>query len=107
MERNNKIAIIGEKESILPFKAVGVDVFPVERYFEAVEILKKLARDYSVIFVTEDLAKEIEETLDRYRVKPFPAIIPIPKASGSDGYGMENISKNVEKAIGIDILNMK
>ncbi|MFA7663740.1 MAG: V-type ATP synthase subunit F [Clostridia bacterium] len=107
MERNNKIAIIGAKENILPFKAVGVHVFPVNHYFEAVEVLKKLARDYSVIFITEDLAAEINETLDRYRAKPYPVILPIPGAMGSTGYGMKNISHNVEKAIGLDILNIK
>lgn len=107
MERNNRIAIIGAKENILPFKAVGVHVYPVNRYFEAVEVLKKLARDYSVIFITEDIAAEINDTLDRYRVKPYPVIIPIPGAMGSTGYGMENISNNVEKAIGVDILNIK
>lgn len=107
MERNKKIAIIGAKDSILPFKAVGVEVYPVNHYFEAVEVLKKLARDYSVIFVTEEIAVQISETIDRYRAKPYPAIIPIPGASGSNGYGMKNISQNVEKAIGIDILNIK
>ncbi|NLT19109.1 MAG: V-type sodium ATPase subunit G [Firmicutes bacterium ADurb.Bin080] len=107
MERNCKIAMIGAKENILPFKAVGVQVFPVSQYFEAVDLLKKIARDFSVIFITEDLASEINETLDRYRAKPFPVILPIPGATGSTGYGMKNISHNVEKAIGVDILNIK
>lgn len=41
MDRNNKMAIIGQKDNILPFKAVGVETFPVTHYFEAVETLKK------------------------------------------------------------------
>ena len=43
MRNNNKIAVIGDKHSILSFKAVGVDVFPARNYFEAQDTLKKLA----------------------------------------------------------------
>lgn len=106
MERNQKIAIIGQKDNILPFRAVGVEIFPITHYFDAVETLKKLAREYSIIFITEDVAKEIEDTIDRYRTKPYPVIIPIPSAQGSSGYGLKNIFDNVERAIGVNILDV-
>lgn len=107
MDRNNKMAIIGQKDSILPFNAVGVETFPVTHYFEAVETLKKVARSYSIILITEDFAKKIEDVIDRYRTKPYPIILPIPSAQGSTGYGMKNISSNVERAIGVNILDIK
>lgn len=102
--RNNKIAVIGDKDSILAFKAVGVDVFSVRNEFEASDTLKALAREYAVVFITEDIAKTIENIIDRYKNRPYPAVIPIPGASGSTGYGLKAISKNVEKALGADIL---
>jgi len=102
---NNKIAIIGDKDSILAFKAIGVDVFPIKDGAHADDTLKRLAREYSVIFVTEDIFASVSETAERYKTKPFPAVIPIPSAAGSMGYGMNNISKNVEKALGVDIFN--
>jgi V/A-type H+-transporting ATPase subunit F len=105
--RNNKIAVIGDKDSILAFKAIGVEAFPIKNYFDAAETLKKLARDYAVIFITEDIAENIIDIVNRYKTRPYPAVIPIPSASGSTGLGMRNISKNVEKAIGVDILNNK
>jgi V/A-type H+-transporting ATPase subunit F len=104
---NNKIAVIGDKDSVLAFKAVGADVFPVKNTFDAAETLKKLAKDYAVIFITEDIAEKISDVADRYKTRPYPAVIPIPGVCGSNGYGMSNISKNVEKAIGTDILNKK
>ena len=107
MDRNNKMAIIGQKDIILPFKAVVVETFPVTQYFEAVETLKKVARSYSIILITEDFAKKIEDVIDRYRTKPYPIILPIPSAQGSTGYGMKNISSNVERAIGVNILDIK
>ena len=104
---NNKIAVIGDKDSILAFKAVGADVFPIKNYFDAAETMKKLARSYAIVFVTEDIAENISDIIDRYKTRPYPAVIPIPGAAGSTGYGMSGISKNVEKAIGSDILNKK
>ena len=100
----DKIAVLGDKDSILAFKAVGVEVFPVNEETEARETLKKLARKYSVIFVTEDIAIKINDVIERYKARPYPAVIPIPSSSGSNGYGMDSIHKNVEKAIGADIL---
>ena len=102
--REDKIAVLGDKESILAFKAIGVDVFPVNEEEEAREELKKLARKYSVIFITEDIAIKINDVVERYKAKPYPAVIPIPSSNGTNGYGMDQIHKNVEKAIGADIL---
>ena len=104
---NDKIAVIGDKDSVLAFKAVGADVFPVTSDEHASETLKKLARSYPVIFVTEDIAQKITETVDRYKTRPYPAVIPIPGAAGNLGYGMQGISRNVEKALGTDILDKK
>lgn len=104
MPEVNKIAVIGDKDSILAFKAIGVDVFSARNSFEAQDTLKKLAREYAVVFITEDLAAEIPDILKRYKTRPFPAVIPIPTAQGSTGFGMKALSKDVEKAIGADIL---
>ena len=104
--RNDKIAVIGDKDSILAFKAVGADVFPVTEE-DAASTLKKAARSYPIIFVTEDIAIKIEDMNDRYKTRAYPAVIPIPGAQGSNGYGMKIISDNVEKAIGTDILSKK
>lgn len=104
MLSNNKVAIIGDADSILAFKALGVDAFPAKSYFEVQSTLKKLAREYAVIFITEDIAEEMQDLLLRYKARPFPAVIPIPSAQGSTGFGMKGLSRDVEKAIGADIL---
>lgn len=105
--RNNKIAVIGDKDSILAFKAVGADVFPIKNYFDAADTLKKLARSYAIIYITEEIAENIADIVARYKTRPYPAVIPIPGAQGSTGFGMRGISKDVEKAIGTDILSEK
>lgn len=102
--RKEKIAVVGDKDSVLAFKAVGLDVFPILDEEEASDKVRLLAREYAVIFVTEKLAAKMEPLLKRYKARAYPAVIPIPDASGSTGFGLYGIKKDVEKAIGADIL---
>ena len=100
-----KIGVVGDKDSILAFKALGIDVFPVTRSDEARKIIDKLAMsDYGIIFVTEQAAQEIEETIERYIKQMLPAIILIPSNQGTLNIGMQRINDNVEKAVGVNIL---
>ncbi len=99
-----KIGVIGDKDSILGFKAVGLSVFPVTNSSEAENMLKKLSNEFAVIYVTEQLAKDIVETIDMYKDSRFPIIIPIPGNQGSLGIGMQGVKKSVERAVGADIL---
>jgi len=101
----HKIGVVGDKDSILAFKALGVDVYPVVSKEEARRTIDTLASEnYGIIFVTEQLAKDIPETIKRYNSEVIPAIILIPSNKGSLNIGLANIDKNVEKAIGSNIL---
>lgn len=100
-----KIAIIGDKKSILPFNSVGLDIFITYEAQEAARTVDRLAREkYGIIFITEELASLIPQTIDRYKESILPSIIPIPSCKGTTGIGMDSINKNVEKAIGSNIL---
>ena len=99
-----KIGVMGDHDSIYGFAALGFDTFPAEGD-EAKRILKELAEsDYAVIYITEELAKEIQDQLDRYRDQLLPAIIQIPGVSGNTGEGVRDVHLSVEKAVGSDIL---
>lgn len=105
MIKSGKIAIIGDKDSILAFKAVGAEIFNARSGFEANDILRTLAKqDYAVIFISEDLAENIKDTLEKLKSRAFPTVIPIPKQGHNSGFGMKGLKKDVEKAIGADIL---
>lgn len=100
-----KIGVVGDKDSVLAFKAIGIDVFPVVEDDEARKIIDKLAMEgYAVIFVTEQVAQNIEETIERYNKMITPAVILIPSNQGSLNIGMKRIQDNVEKAVGVNIL---
>ena len=101
-----KIGIIGDRESVLCFSALGFTVFEVEDAKSAETVLKNAAesKEFAVLFITEKLAMEIDETIGRYKDLPLPAITVIPGRGGSTGYGLANIKKAVERAVGADIL---
>ena len=100
----NKIGVVGDSDSVLGFKSLGLDVFPATGG-DVMKVINRLATGgYAIIFVTEQAAEQAAETIDRYKTSPFPAIIPIPSNRGTTGIGMNGIHANVEKAIGADIL---
>ena len=60
-----KMAIIGDGDSVLAFKAVGIDAFSVNHPEKARDLLKKLAKTYQIVFITDALAKEISDTISQ------------------------------------------
>ena len=101
----NKIGIIGDRDSVLGFMAVGFSVEIADEPKHAVQSLKKMAEDgYAIIYITEELASQITDEIDKYKDDMVPAIVLMPSKNGGVGLGMRNIKKSVERAIGADIL---
>lgn len=104
-----KIAIIGNNNTILGFKTIGVNAFPVNDKEDAVAALTKIKEtdDYAIVFITEDwLDKLFNEVNELFGSNPLPAIVGIPSQKGSTGAGLKNLSHIVERAVGSDILNI-
>ena len=87
-----KMAIVGDGESITVFKAAGVAAFPAENSDAAKELVRKLAKEYAIIF------------LKRFDEEPYPVVLSVPSQKGTTGYGDELIKKAMERALGVDIL---
>ena len=105
MAATYRIAVIGDWESVMGFRALGLDTYPVTSAEEARKTVHELAKqDCSVIYLTETLAKDMEDVLARYKDELRPAIILIPGQAGSLGIGKANIQKAIERAVGADIL---
>ena len=100
-----KFAIVGDGDSIMVFKAAGVDTFPAQDDKKAREILRKIAQEYSVIFVTEELARLLGDFMKRFDEEPYPVVLVIPSSKGSTGYGAEVLKDAMERALGVDILS--
>ncbi len=100
-----QIAVVGDQDSVLGFKALGLSVYPAGSAEEARAIVHRLAKENcAVIYLTETLAAQLESEIDRYKDALTPAIILIPGKEGPQGIGMGNIRRAVERAVGADIL---
>jgi len=101
-----KIGIIGDRDSVLGFMALGFSVHEADDAEAAADVLAELVRsgEYAAIFLIEDYAVLLEEETAKYKNLPLPAITVIPGRNGSSGYGMANIKSAVERAVGADIL---
>lgn len=83
-----KMAVMGDKASIFGFASIGLNVFPVEEEKEAKKLLKRLCKnDYAVIYITEALAENLKEEIDKYRQESIPAIILIPELRATPARG--------------------
>ena len=105
MAMTYQIAAVGDWESVMGFRALGLDTYPVADAAQAREKIKELAKwNCAVIYLTEQLAKDMEDVISRYKDEIRPAIILIPGRQGSLGIGKNNIQRAIERAVGADIL---
>lgn len=102
-----KIAVIGGKDTVIGFKAVGLEACPAVNAAEALQALRDLTKegsDYAIIYIEEKLAQEISHEINKFKDSPTPAIILIPGREGSLGLGQEALKAAVERAVGTNIL---
>ena len=100
-----KIAVLGDRDSIYGFAALGLEIFPVQDKEAGARTLRQLAdQGYGVIYITEELASGLEEEMARYRESLLPAVIPIPGVRGNTGMGIAMVKRSVEQAVGSDII---
>ncbi|MDE6029591.1 MAG: V-type ATP synthase subunit F [Clostridiales bacterium] len=106
MEKIGKIAVIGDSESATAFLAIGAAVHKVDDEVKAAEVLRELSKsdEYAVILVTENYAAKMEGLMQKLKQQAFPVVLSIPCSTGSNGFGMAGVKKDVEKAVGVDIL---
>lgn len=110
LDKSLPMAAVGSYDSILPFKAIGLDVIVItdENRDSLGQIMNKFARSgYAALFVEESLFASNQEAVDEVNESTDMCIIPVPNQSGSMGVGLNSIRKNVERAVGMDIFGVK
>lgn len=108
-----RIAVIGQRQDILGFSALGFTLFEANTTDEALAALKSATKGaaagstdggYAVIFITEAYASDLAEEISRFDDLPTPAILPIPSATKDGGFGIRALHDRVKRAVGSDIL---
>ena len=99
-----KIAVVGDKESIFGFSAIGMDIYPAYEEQEIKEIIPKLIEEnYAIIYITENVSIKAKKYIEKLEKNKIPAIVTIPSNTGSLKYGEKRIKDMVQKAVGIEI----
>ena len=100
-----KISVIGERNAVFGFSALGLDVHSAETEEETRSVLRALLKeDVGILYLTEKAAQYVADEIAKLRFDPTPAGILIPGLSGNTGKGMEEVEKSVEKAVGSKII---
>ena len=101
----SKVGIIGDKDTVMGFLALGIDIFPAYSAEEIKKTIHKLAeKEYAIIYITEEASLKAKESLAKYKDMELPVIIVIPGIGGSMGLGMNEVRESAKRAIGADIL---
>lgn len=103
-----KIGVIGGRETVMGFKALGLEAFPVSDEKEAHEVFRNLTKtehqEYAIIYLEESYALALSSEIEKFKDSPTPAVILIPGRNGSLGLGQSALKAAVERAVGSDIL---
>ena len=100
-----KVAVVGDKDSVMGFLALGIDIFPAYDADEIKKTIHKLVEEgYAIIYITEQASLLGADTIARYKDNELPAIIVIPGIQGSMGIGMNEVRQSAKRATGMDLL---
>ncbi|MHC2995387.1 MAG: V-type ATP synthase subunit F [Candidatus Atribacteria bacterium] len=103
-----KIALVGDRDSIIGFQLLGISIFPVTNKEETINILNELIKEkYAAVFITEEIASQIFEKIEELQKISLISLTIIPNKLEKKDLGLKILRKNMEKAIGIDILFRK
>ncbi len=108
--QGSPMAAVGSYDSILPFKAIGLDVVEItdENKDSLGQIMNKFALSgYAALFIEEALFTKYQQAVDEVNESTDMCIIPVPNQSGSMGVDLSSIRRNVERAVGMDIFGVK
>lgn len=106
---NKQLAVVGEKATVVAFEGLGVAAFPVESAEEARKVITKLIRkkEHAVIFVTEDIGKDIGDIIAESARQYEPSVVLVPSSAGSQKIGLKKLSQVLKRALGTDILKIE
>lgn len=100
-----KVCVVGDHGDLLPYRMAGIDCFEPGDTDELDRLIDRLsARNYGIIYLMENWALRVPETVERFERELTPAIIPLPGRFGGTGYGEGRLHRLVEQAIGTNIL---
>ena len=103
---SDKIAAIGDRDTVTGFRLVGVSECAVPKSPEETRnLLYQFFRDPSMglIIITEPLAAEVENVIVELSQSPVPVILLVPDRDGTTGAFEAVLKELIRRAVGIEI----
>lgn len=105
MVTEGTVAFIGDKDSVLGFRALGVrTVVPEDTAHASEEFAELVRQEVSVIMVTEELAESLADQIEKTAHMTVPAVVVLPAVTGRRGRGRETIRRLITRAVGVDLM---
>jgi V/A-type H+/Na+-transporting ATPase subunit F len=99
---DSKVMVIGDRDAVLGFGALGVKVSTPSAETGQVRdaIREAINEEVAILFITERLAEEVPDMIKDLAQRPLPSVVVIPDASGSKGLGLKKLDEIIIKAVG-------
>jgi V/A-type H+-transporting ATPase subunit F len=106
---SSQLAVVGERATVVAFEGLGIAAFPVRSVDEARKTVSALIRkkEHAVIFVTEDIGKDIPDVIAESAREYAPSVVLVPSSAGSQQIGLRKLSRVLKRALGTDILKVE
>jgi len=104
----SRLAVVGERATVVAFEGLGLAAFPVSSTDEARETVSNLIRkrEHAVIFITEDIGEKIPDVIAESSRQYFPSVVLVPSSAGSKQIGLKKLSQVLKRALGTDIMQI-
>ncbi len=101
-----KVAFIGDADSVLGFRALGVEtVVPVSGDDAREQFERLIKEETSVIMITEDLMDQLQDQIDETVHLAVPSVVVLPGVKGTQRKGENTIRELIIKAVGVDLMS--
>jgi vacuolar-type H+-ATPase subunit F/Vma7 len=102
----NKVAVIGGSDFVMPFSALGVDTFAVTDEPKSItdNAREILEQKYALVVVAENIAQQAENVFSAIRQKTLPCVVIVPFTTASQGFATASLGHALKMAMGINVL---
>ncbi len=96
---NSQIAVIGDKDTIIGFKAIGFDTYEITKNDESEIkqfIIAVLRKNYKIVYLTENYYLSCEKEIDEFlKNKSYPILTVIPTTTSDKDIAFNSMKKLV------------
>lgn len=102
-----KVAVLGNADFVMPFSALGLDIFASgEETDQVVERAKEILDGrYGLVIVAENVAPAAQEVFSAVQKSAVPCVVVVPFTTESQGFATKALGDALKMATGIDILS--